>query len=87
MYIPVSSFPKMENTFESNCTVLCLQVNTFLVMLTTGLSENGSDQLIMTLFTIYPSFCTQTADPNPFQDTHCHCALNVELYGVLYSLL
>ena len=32
-----------------------------------------------TIYTIYPSLCTQSANPNPFRGTHCmynvHCQM------------
>ena len=32
---------------------------------------NGSDQLIVTLYTLYISLYTLTANPNHFRSTHC----------------
>ena len=33
--------------------------------------KKGSGQLVMIIYTINLSLCTQTAGPNPFRGTHC----------------
>ena len=43
--------------------------------------ENGSDQLIVTLYTIYLSIPhSQPADPNPFWGTHCMSYSKIKIY-------
>ena len=39
-----------------------------------------SRQLIVTLYALYLSLCTQTADPNHFRGTHCMRRYNVGFF-------